>query len=131
MNQRLYISCILGTIALGCFSSVKSIVKNLKTEIKTHSNLNCLSFWMLNAICFFLWNGNCFCVLNRVRLALQIKQHGLVSNALEKITENPSKFIATSSSIIISPWSFMACLWEIFNRKNLSESIGIDDLALQ
>ena len=49
---------------------------------------------MLSA--FFSGMEIAFVSSNRVRLALQIKQPGLVSTALAKITENPSKFIATT-----------------------------------
>ena len=49
---------------------------------------------MLSA--FFSGMEIAFVSSNRVRLALQIKQPGLVSTALAIITENPSKFIATT-----------------------------------
>ena len=84
---------------------------------------------MLSA--FFSGMEIAFVSSNRVRLALQIKQHGLVSNALEKITENPSKFIATTlvgNNIALVIYGLF--MGDFLIEKIYPESIGINDLAL-
>jgi CBS domain containing-hemolysin-like protein len=88
--------------------------------------LGCL---MLSA--FFSGMEIAFVSSNRVRLALQIKQPGLVSTALAKITENPSKFIATTLvgnniSLVI----YGLFMGDFLIEKIYPESTGINDLAL-
>jgi len=84
---------------------------------------------MLSA--FFSGMEIAFVSSNRVRLALQIKQPGLVSTALAKITENPSKFIATTlvgNNIALVIYGLF--MGDFLIEKIYPESIGIDDLAL-
>ena len=84
---------------------------------------------MLSA--FFSGMEIAFVSSNRVRLALQIKQPGLVSTALAKITENPSKFIATTlvgNNIALVIYGLF--MGEFIIEKIYPESVGIDDLAL-
>jgi CBS domain containing-hemolysin-like protein len=88
--------------------------------------LGCL---MLSA--FFSGMEIAFVSSSRVRLALQIKQPGLVSTALAKITENPSKFIATTLvgnniSLVI----YGLFMGDFLIEKIYPESTGINDLAL-
>ena len=84
---------------------------------------------MLSA--FFSGMEIAFVSSNRVRLALQIKQPGLVSTALAKITENPSKFIATTlvgNNIALVIYGLF--MGDFLIEKIYPESIGINDLAL-
>lgn len=84
---------------------------------------------MLSA--FFSGMEIAFVSSNRVRLALQIKQPGLVSTALAKITENPSKFIATTlvgNNIALVIYGLF--MGDFLIEKIYPESVGIDDLAL-
>ena len=84
---------------------------------------------MLSA--FFSGMEIAFVSSNRVRLALQIKQPGLVSTALAKITENPSKFIATTlvgNNIALVIYGLF--MGDFLIEKIYPESIGIDDLSL-
>ena len=84
---------------------------------------------MLSA--FFSGMEIAFVSSNRVRLALQIKQPGLVSAALAKITENPSKFIATTlvgNNIALVIYGLF--MGDFLIEKIYPESVGIDDLAL-
>ena len=111
MNQRFYISYILGAAAFGMFSFVESIVKNLKVEIKTNNDSELLVIWVLDTIRFS--GMEIFMSSNRVHLALQTKKTGLVSIALAKITENLQNLLLLLWSETILPWSFTACLWEI------------------
>ena len=84
---------------------------------------------MLSA--FFSGMEIAFVSSNRVRLALQIKQPGLVSTALAKITENPSKFIATTlvgNNIALVIYGLF--MGDFLIEKIYPESVGIDDLTL-
>ena len=84
---------------------------------------------MLSA--FFSGMEIAFVSSNRVRLALQIKQPGLVSTALAKITENPSKFIATTlvgNNIALVIYGLF--MGDFLIQKIYPQSVGIDDLAL-
>ena len=84
---------------------------------------------MLSA--FFSGMEIAFVSSNRVRLALQIKQPGMVSSALAKITENPSKFIATTlvgNNIALVIYGLF--MGDFLIEKIYPESVGIDDLAL-
>lgn len=84
---------------------------------------------MLSA--FFSGMEIAFVSSNRVRLALQIKQPGPVSTALAKITENPSKFIATTlvgNNIALVIYGLF--MGDFLIEKIYPESIGIDDLSL-
>ena len=84
---------------------------------------------MLSA--FFSGMEIAFVSSNRVRLALQIKQPGLVSTALAKITENPSKFIATTlvgNNIALVIYGLF--MGEFLIEKIYPESVGIEDLPL-
>ena len=84
---------------------------------------------MLSA--FFSGMEIAFVSSNRVRLALQIKQPGLVSTALAKITENPSKLIATTlvgNNIALVIYGLF--MGDFLIEKIYPESIGINDLAL-
>ncbi|MEC7085112.1 MAG: hemolysin family protein, partial [Bacteroidota bacterium] len=68
---------------------------------------------------------------NRVRLALQIKQPGLVSSALANITKNPSKFIATTlvgNNIALVIYGLFMGEFIIF--KIYPDMVGVDDLTL-
>ena len=84
---------------------------------------------MLSA--FFSGMEIAFVSSNRVRLALQIKQPGMVSSALAKITENTSKFIATTlvgNNIALVIYGLF--MGDFLIEKIYPESVGIDDLAL-
>ena len=84
---------------------------------------------MLSA--FFSGMEIAFVSSNRVRLALQIKQPGLVSTALAKITENPSKFIATTlvgNNIALVIYGLF--MGDFLIEKIYPESVGIEDLPL-
>jgi CBS domain containing-hemolysin-like protein len=84
---------------------------------------------MLSA--FFSGMEIAFVSSNRVRLALQIKQPGMVSSALAKITENPSKFIATTlvgNNIALVIYGLF--MGDFLIEKIYPGSVGIDDLAL-
>ena len=84
---------------------------------------------MLSA--FFSGMEIAFVSSNRVRLALQIKRPGLVSSALAKITENPSKFIATTlvgNNIALVIYGLF--MGDFIIERIYPESAGIDDLAL-
>lgn len=84
---------------------------------------------MLSA--FFSGMEIAFVSSNRVRLALQIKQPGLVSSTLAKITENPSKFIATTlvgNNIALVIYGLF--MGDFLIQKIYPQSVGIDDLAL-
>ena len=80
---------------------------------------------------FFSGMEIAFVSSNRVRLALQIKQPGLVSTSLAKITENPSKFIATTlvgNNIALVIYGLF--MGEFLIEKIYPESVGIEDLPL-
>jgi len=84
---------------------------------------------MLSA--FFSGMEIAFVSSNRVRLALQIKQPGMVSSALAKITENPSKFIATTlvgNNIALVIYGLF--MGDFLIEKIYPDSVGIDDFAL-
>ena len=84
---------------------------------------------MLSA--FFSGMEIAFVSSNRVHLALQIKRPGLVSSALAKITENPSKFIATTlvgNNIALVIYGLF--MGDFIIERIYPESTGIDDLAL-
>ncbi|MEC8238686.1 MAG: hemolysin family protein [Bacteroidota bacterium] len=84
---------------------------------------------MLSA--FFSGMEIAFVSSNRVRLALQIKQPGLVSSALANITKNPSKFIATTlvgNNIALVIYGLFMGEFIIF--KIYPDMVGVDDLTL-
>ena len=60
----------------------------------SHSPIVILVCLLLSA--FFSGMEIAFVSSNRIRLAIQKKQGGLMAIALSKLTDNPSKFIATA-----------------------------------
>ena len=88
-------------------------------------------FWLLDAICFFFGMEIAFVSSNRVRLALQIKQPGLVSSALANITKNPSKFIATTlvgNNIALVIYGLF--MGDFIISKIYPDMVDVDDLTL-
>ena len=84
---------------------------------------------MLSA--FFSGMEIAFVSSNRVRLALQIKQPGLVSSALANITKNPSKFIATTlvgNNIALVIYGLF--MGDFITSKIYPEMVDVDDLTL-
>ena len=84
---------------------------------------------MLSA--FFSGMEIAFVSSNRVRLALQIKQPGLVSSALANITKNPSKFIATTlvgNNIALVIYGLF--MGDFIIYKIYPDMVGVDDLTL-
>ena len=80
---------------------------------------------------FFSGMEIAFVSSNRVHLALQTKKTGLVSIALAKITENPSKFIATTlvgNNIALVIYGLF--MGDYLIEKIYPQLVGIDDLAL-
>ena len=80
---------------------------------------------------FFSGMEIAFVSSNRVRLALQIKQPGLVSSALANITKNPSKFIATTlvgNNIALVIYGLF--MGDFIISKIYPDMVGVDDLTL-
>jgi CBS domain containing-hemolysin-like protein len=84
---------------------------------------------MLSA--FFSGMEIAFVSSNRIRLALQIKQPGIVSVALAKLTKNPSKFIATTlvgNNIALVIYGLF--MGEFLIAQLYPEALGNTDLSL-
>ena len=84
---------------------------------------------MLSA--FFSGMEIAFVSYNRIRLALQIKQPGIVSVALAKLTKNPSKFIATTlvgNNIALVIYGLF--MGEFLIAQLYPEALGNTDLSL-
>ncbi|MCH1385709.1 MAG: hemolysin family protein, partial [Flavobacteriaceae bacterium] len=80
---------------------------------------------------FFSGMEIAFVSSNRIRLALQIKQPGIVSVALAKLTKNPSKFIATTlvgNNIALVIYGLF--MGEFLIAQLYPEALGNTDLSL-